>query len=239
MDKRKIYLIDNQVTQFKDICNKLKENGFEVVPSEDDFQKVLDYARIYLNKRYDPERRGRCINMLLDHIKANRPDLFIIDYKLTGCHDGRTGIHLALQLTGDDPELAKIPVLFLSRTLYNEEDVRTELEDKKFNHGWVNKGYAGMWMTHGAFFEKEVIPEIDNLLTKPEKDVYKEKVRFLKSTQRFSSYYDQLVMIEKIIDSPGEIDPLLKSYIDQCHSLKLDKNQMATIFSEIKKMLNK
>jgi hypothetical protein len=169
MNRHKILLIENQITQFKFITQKLSTD-FDVYPKISDFIKYMNYVRICLTKRYDAAtfnqglRREKALNELVEYIRENKFNLIIIDHILVGYHDGENGIHLAMKL---DKEGIKLPIIFLSRTSENNEDVKNKLPQSGItNTIWVEKGYAGQGLGNDTYFNKYVKYNINELLGK-------------------------------------------------------------------------
>ncbi len=159
----RVLIIENQVSQFKEICKKLSEY-FYVLPQINDFVKVADWTRISLTKRYDyayqqpGKRRKKTMQKLVEYITNNKVDVIIIDHILVGHHSGENGIHLARKLKDLNVEQ---PIIFLSRTERNKESVKRDLEREKITEPiWIEKGYAGKGIGDDWYFNKNVVEKI-------------------------------------------------------------------------------
>ncbi len=143
MDKCKILFIENQKTQFETITEFLttsenKKNGFEkkqsevefdIYPKMDTYDDFIDNIRVYLNNYYNrKEVKVKAENNILNFINSyalncenNKFNFIIIDHKLVGCHNSKSGIHLAELLKIKNIYYQKL--VFLSRSTPNDKQV--------------------------------------------------------------------------------------------------------------------
>ena len=155
MSKRKILVIENQITQFETIRKNLDE--YEIYPALEEYELIMNLVCIRLNKRYIHDRRTEALTKLREYIVERKIELFIIDYKLSGCHDGLTGIDLAFEIQ-DRSLFPKTPVIFLSRSSSNTKEIKDHLINVE--NKWVEKGYAGLSLLEPSYFEKYIKTQI-------------------------------------------------------------------------------
>lgn len=160
-NKRRILIIENQFTQFKDIVKLLDNSGFDSFPNADNFDQYLDAIKIYLNPRYTMDRRSLFLNKLIEMTSNYNPELLIIDHILIGAHDAEDGIDLAIKFREKN---FNQPIIFFSRTEQNHIDVCVKLPKVSDNKEWISKGYSGADILEEAFFIERVIPRIQYLL---------------------------------------------------------------------------
>lgn len=161
----KILVLENQVTQFEDIITALKKAfsnrrnlTISTHPSKQDWLRIMNLVRIFLNPRYSSERQNIAIDKLKEYIESITPDYLIIDYRLSGSHNGKKGTFLARKLKTLG---IMAPILFLSRTDHNDEDVKKEIEKEALGDcEWIPKGYAGSDIGDDSYFEKYVVENI-------------------------------------------------------------------------------
>lgn len=162
MNKKKIFLIENQLTQFRDIRFALKSGGFEVYPDEENFKSLIDLVRINLNPRYDKDLRDEVLVSIIEEVKIINPDLLIIDHILVGNDSADDGIDLAKRLHSILPPK---PILFFSRSPHNSFFIIEKLSTFHGEYEWVAKGYWGNPNLEESIFTKVVFPKIDILLS--------------------------------------------------------------------------
>jgi len=184
--KSTIVLIENQKYQFETIVDNMGAH-FAVYPPLDCFKGFIDDVRVYLNLRFPKTMRDGCKAAILARLKnGNNPDLFIIDYKLIGNHDGRKGTDLAIMLA---QEFSGVPMIFLSRTEKTraiEEDITTLTAEGTTTH-WVPKGFAGASILNAEYFENFVLEVIYELLDQPKIDKTRALIRIILDSDQFDS----------------------------------------------------
>lgn len=158
----RILIIDNQITQFQAIRSKL--TAYTTFPEPEEHGKVMDWVRVHLNTRYKKKRCSDAFSALVRYIEERDIDLFIMDYKLTGPHDGKTGIFLATNFVTLHPEKPQKPVIFLSGTPEKDPKVQQEELLSITHYRWVDKGYAGLSIKDAAYFKINVLNTIPDLL---------------------------------------------------------------------------
>lgn len=162
-----LLLIDNQELQFNAFAKMLRssEKEFNVFPLEGDYIKVMNYLRISLNHRYLKATRSNAWTLFESYIVQKKIDLFILDHKLIGNHEGENGIDLAVKIR-ENALFADKHIIFLSRAAQNQPDVKDGLHDKlqDGSYTWVEKGYAGLNILDIDYFKKYVIEKIDQLV---------------------------------------------------------------------------
>jgi hypothetical protein len=162
--KRRILVIENQYTQFDDITTLLDNFGYDHFPNDKQtFKTFIDWIRIYLNPRYDIDRRNSIWSNILEKTKEYDPELILIDHILVGSHTAENGIHLAVKFRNCG---ITTPFLFLSRTDINNIDVCEKITTVSLEKDWIGKGYSGADILEDAFFKEMVIPKIEALLKK-------------------------------------------------------------------------
>ncbi len=191
----KVLVIENQVTQYRMIAGELACEEFEIYPKKDNYDDMIDLVRIILNKRY-LERRTKATELFLEYLEPIKPDLFLIDHILVGCHDGDNGIHLAKKLREKGYTQ---PVLFFSRTQQSDIRVCKDIADLTGTFDWMPKGYARMGMTEANYFSDMVFPRIRKLLSTNDKDRYLPILKMVKSmlsneeqNERFNPRHEEL-----------------------------------------------
>ena len=174
-DKPRILLIENQQNQFEKIRKKLFPL-YDVFPSlteDDKYEDFIICVRIWVTNGYRDSRKQGAFDQIWNYILKNDINTLIIDYKLAGSFDGRTGLNLVNQIQGRSKQPDSnnpIPddrIIFLSRTPKNSKEIGEDnrlLLDKFY---WVEKGYAGMNILEENYFEKYIIRQLESL-SKPE-----------------------------------------------------------------------
>jgi CheY-like chemotaxis protein len=156
-DKRKILIIENQITQFKKIRENCRE--FDVFPSSDeDFLSFITWVRRYVYEKY-PDR-ALDISKIIE--KAKEVELILMDYKLGAQYNSLSGISLAKDI---NLKLQKsLPVVFMSKDHEHTKEIAKELkeyEEKGFpTYKWVHKGYFGNEILEPDYFKEIMIPSI-------------------------------------------------------------------------------
>jgi nucleoside phosphorylase len=159
--KRKILIIENQITQFKDIIKLLDKFGYQSFPDEETFKEYIDWIRIYLNPRYTSDRRNQFWEKILAKTKDYNAEVIIIDHILVGSHNAEDGINLAIKFRESG---ITQPIIFFSRTDVNSIDICNRLPNVSGKKDWIFKGYSRADILEPSFFEKEVIPKIKNFM---------------------------------------------------------------------------
>lgn len=151
-----ILLVENQKAQYGKVHGRLE--AFIVFPVPEEYDLFMEWVRIWVNTGYKKPRRDTVFNQIKEYIQKKGIRLLIMDYKISGNYDGRSGLDLAQELVAQ-PGLQHLQVLYLSRTPYNSKDLeeKRHLVDEK---DWVEKGYAGMNILEPHYFEKYVKTEI-------------------------------------------------------------------------------
>ncbi len=220
-NSKKIILIENQYSQFKQIYQHLIQAGFTVYPSDklEDFKNFIDIIKIFLNKRYggieEGSRRSIVFNEILNIIKNNfKPSLFIIDYILIGHHEGQTGIYLGQML-----RKSKItePILFLSKAARNNNDILFNLGKELEPRDWCDKGYAGEDILDEEYFTNHVLVKINEMIKKVD-DHYFNIINGILNSGKFD--FDDNIKVEalsylKNIVVTGIISDHEKSVLDK------------------------
>jgi hypothetical protein len=174
----KIAIIENQITHFKDVCQKLRscENDLEIVPTEDDYLTITNWARIYLDTRYEKTKRKNAQAKLKNFIEKENPALMVVDHILLGFtldkNKNPDGITLITDLWIVSQAIKRIPVLFLSSSLYNDPTVTKRIQGINENHDikikpdWKNKKLSIFQEPIGdiSYFEETIVPAIKKLV---------------------------------------------------------------------------
>ena len=161
---KKIVIIENQLTQFEKIRNKLAycEEAYSIYPDIDSYKEFLDWIRIYLDTRYEEKRRSNFFGKIVNKIKEENPDLLIIDHILVGCHSGKTGIDLALRLRMEG-EIAT-PILFLSRSDLNTPHISSQYPKIAEPREWVSKNSKKKENLEDTYFNSHIMERIIEVL---------------------------------------------------------------------------
>lgn len=221
MKKRKILLIENQFSQFKEIYNRLYE--FEVFPPLEEYGQVMDLVRVFLNERYPPQLRSLAETHLKSYVKDNQFDLYIIDYRLTGCHDGRKGDYLASKLRGFQSAGITVPVLFLSGHPKNEENVLRTFEDMPEPKAWVEKGYASSRIIDNDYFDLHVLSAIRKMLGASKEERIYEQLMRLKNDPRYEAAFQAFTLIETEYKTSGEFSMASEEFIKEIMETNLNE----------------
>lgn len=120
----KVLVVEDEVIVAEDVRSKLQANGYEVTGIVDTFDKALE------------------------SVKANRPDIMILDIRIKG---EITGVETAIILAGQFEK--PIPVVFLTAFSESEFPVLKALEEYTF----IKK----------PFTEKALFEAIEKSLTSP------------------------------------------------------------------------
>lgn len=213
---KKIVIIENQLTQFEKIRNKLAycEEAYSIYPDIDSYKEFLDWIRIYLDTRYEEKRRSNFFGKIVNKIKEENPDLLIIDHILVGCHSGKTGIDLALRLRMEG-EIAT-PILFLSRSDLNTPHISSQYPKIAEPREWVSKNSKKKENLEDTYFNSHIMETIKKLLEK-ERATIKERI------------INQLR--DRSADTPTEskmentINELTKQFIDKLNNNSIVANE--------------
>lgn len=176
----KILVIENQWTQFEKIRDKLLTCGeaYNIYPSDDNSHKqFLDWIRICLDTRYGGDRRMKYRQIVIEYIKNYNPDLIIIDHILVGCHNGETGIDLAIYLRKEGN--ISVPILFLSRSDINTPNICKQYPEIDEPRIWIPKGFKGKENLERDYFKDTVLKAIKKLLKKKKPTLKEEIINLL------------------------------------------------------------
>ncbi len=165
----KIIIFENQYVHFKIIGEMLSHHGFKVFPAldEDDdvtlqnFKEVMDPIRICINLAYGYELRMKAFAKVSSFIKHIKPDLIIVEFKLSSNSNSQSGIDLAMQLRNNDVDS---PIMFLSQTPFNNIAVIKNIGAVVPPYKWITKGYSDDTIISSDYFNKEVIPQINMII---------------------------------------------------------------------------
>lgn len=165
-EKRKILIVENQITQFNKIFENFG-NEYDTHPGKEDFLKFITWVRRYVYTNYPANIREEDFSNIIE--KAKDVELILMDYKLGASYMCLSGIILAQKI---NLELKKngqtLPVVFMSKDEEHTKKIADELEDYKKifpNCIWVRKGYFGDEILKPEYFQKKVIQEgIEELL---------------------------------------------------------------------------
>lgn len=195
---KKILVIENQITQFETVVEKLTNAGHDTFPefknkNPEHFNRFITWVSIWLNRNYK-ERRGKSLEKITTDVKKWGIDLFIIDYRLGGSSESFTGIDLALELARENMFPNK-PFIFLSRTPENTKELELD-RLRKIEYEWVEKGYSGRSLYENDYFNRYVVGAIENLVTtttiitkENETKKYREIIKELLQHQSISREY--------------------------------------------------
>ncbi|MDB5141656.1 MAG: hypothetical protein JWQ66_369 [Mucilaginibacter sp.] len=232
VDKQQILVIENQRIQYETLAERLPE--YHILPVMADYSEMTDCVRIWLNERYSPEWRDQVFSHLLSMIEQwDKIDLLIIDYKLSGCHDGHTGMKLAEDFR--KTELLKdIPILFLSRTPENEEMVMDELK-KISNAHWIPKSYAGALNLDRVYFDKQVKKMLPQLIQQPEKDRLLNILETLINKRLFEDIKEQLTTFRDSYATTSHMSDSQHELVERMFNLgeRLTPNDIRTIGNQL------
>jgi hypothetical protein len=241
--KIKIAIIENQITHFKKIYDRLKDNGnnFEIVPKkdEDEYIKITNWARIYLDSRYGQEKREKARDALKEFLEKAELDLIIIDHVLLGFTLDLTmnpdGIKLINDLWEISEVIKKIPVIFLSSAHPNDFTVLKRLQ--KINNDdtikikpvWEHKKPTATSGPIGdnAYFKQIIIPTIIELVDKAKSLTKGEKLAI--KLEELNERFQRAKTIPKLY----EIEEKYQTIINYCRSDQLDNDFLEEIGSLI------
>lgn len=238
---KKILVLDNQYSEYETICNRLPSDYCEVFPSPKEFMTVIDWVRIVLNTRYELKKTKKATENLITYIQSVNPDLFIIDYKISGSHDGRTGIDLAVILW-DKTNFPEIPILFLTRAATDDEKLmngKSEFDSNfpsaKTACNWVNKGYGGLDKSPATYFNKHVLSKICKLISETWLEKFGEKIAKLKRRGDYDKFWGLLDEILDQVNLTNKIEPLTRQVIDDlCKKPIRDEEEIRKLLNSIK-----
>lgn len=199
-DPRKIAIFENQVIQFRCLYAFLRKRGFKVWPvsekepdkpftdtdfQDDQFRELMNAVHVYLNLQYSSlaigddqinqvdDYRTRCRDYFLDSLKEWKPDLIIIDHKLSAPMHSYDGFDLASLLMDKG---INVPVLFLSRSDPSSKVVMDGMQSIKNKDRvvWRPKGYQGKLVLDDDFLCTVVLKDIMDLLAYSDSDLFPE-----------------------------------------------------------------
>lgn len=199
-DPRKIAIFENQVIQFRCLYAFLRKRGFKVWPvsekepdkpftdtdfQDDQFRELMNAVHVYLNLQYSSlaigddqinqvdDYRARCRDYFLDSLKEWKPDLIIIDHKLSAPMHSYDGFDLASLLMDKG---INVPVLFLSRSDPSSKVVMDGMQSIKNKDRvvWRPKGYQGKLVLDDDFLCTVVLKDIMDLLAYSDSDLFPE-----------------------------------------------------------------
>lgn len=178
---KKILVIENQWTQFEKIRDKLItcEEAYEVYPDKYSYKEFLDWIRICLDTRYEGERRMKYLLRITNKVRDENPDLLIIDHILVGCHNGETGIDLALNLRIKGK--IATPILFLSRSDLNTPHISSQYPKIAEPREWVSKNSNNKETLEDNHFNCHIMDTIKKLLEKKRPSVKERIIEQLKT----------------------------------------------------------
>lgn len=206
---------------------------FEIIP-DDTYDNFIDNIRVYLNNNYEDRIRQIALINILSFIDAwnanDKFDFIIIDHKLVGCHNSKSGIHLAELLKNRDAYNYKI--IFLSRNTTNDKQVTKEFAEVSLatsDYIWITKGYAGVAILQEDYFRTQVIDKIKLLFQAQYKLSLKEVILSIhEKIKKVAKAYSRLNK-DDINMLLGKYDPnkpkLIQSFENKIESLrKIIKN---------------
>lgn len=213
---KKIVIIENQLTQFEKIRNKLAycEDTYNIYPDIDSYKEFLDWIRIYLDTRYEEKRRLNFFRKIVNKIKEENPDLLIIDHILVGCHSGKTGIDLALKLRTEGK--IATPILFLSRSDLNTPHISSQYPKIAEPREWVSKNSKKKENLEDAYFNDHIMDIIKKLLKK-ERTPIKDRI--------INQLRDKSTNIPDDSDMENIINKLTKQFIDYLNNNSIVANE--------------
>ena len=230
-EKRVIGIIENQITQYEIISKQLEINGYQVFPSCDEYSTFIDWIRIFIDKRYVHARKERYFAMIKSALLAANIDLFILDYKLSGAHDGLNGAELALNIQGI-MRYQKAPFFFLSRATANIKEVDDQLK-LLGSAVWVEKGYAGAGMLEENYFKTHVIDKIAIMFDAPLQQRIKEILSWVMEQPVVHEFIDVL----KVLDNKSFLTEEDIQFIEELEFIpKLTDSEIKSIFKKHKKL---
>lgn len=163
---------------------------FEIYPRKDGtYDNFIDNVRVHLNNNYKDKINfiaQTYITKLIDVLNAeDKFDFVIIDHKLVGCHNSRSGVHLAELLRKHNAY--KYKIIFLSRNTSNDKQVTKEFSEVSLtasDYIWITKGYAGVAILQEDYFRTQVINEIKRLFQSQDKQSIDDVIRDLRENIR-------------------------------------------------------
>lgn len=189
-------IIDNQFADYRLIYDKIQSVEYDVYPKpdreknpDDYYTKIIDYVRIYLNPYYQ-ERSKKALEKLILYIKNREIELLIIDYKLSGTYDGKTGVDLLIEINGSK-KIKHLNYLFLSRTSKKIESVQKKMQSLPLAVEWIEKDESGLKMDDPSYFQSHIIQKLPKLLGKP---------KFERHIDMFESFMKTEIAKDKIAD---------------------------------------
>ena len=199
-DPRKIAIFENQVIQFRCLYAFLRKRGFKVWPvsekepdkpftdtdfQDDQFRELMNAVHVYLNLQYSSlaigddqinqvdDYRTRCRDYFLESLIEWKPDLVIIDHRLSAPMHSYDGFDLASLLMDNG---INVPVLFLSRSDPSSKVVMDGMQSIKNKDRvvWRPKGYQGKLVLDDDFLCTVVLKDIMDLLAYSDSDLFPE-----------------------------------------------------------------
>lgn len=167
----KIFIIENQITQFKALKKGLVSNNVislkDVFPSDDEWPSFMNHVKIAINKDYDYIESGEYQRIakekLYNKITEEKPDLLIIDYLLGGttCEKGD---ELAKDIINNviNPQFA---IVFLSREHSTSDYDDFKEKNKGIMHiDWLSKSYSSDDVLEDNYIKNVLCREIKAIL---------------------------------------------------------------------------
>lgn len=167
---KSILIIENQFLQYEILRKGLQNDSIYVIPSErKDYERLISAVKVYLNRSgYSCSYRDECFDYIKKHIQGNDGlvvDLIVMDNKLGGSTVCNTGLDLAFDIWKKiNPS---VPILFLSRTDYAEEQrfmQISEMKEKNYHFEWLMKGFLGEETMQELFVKKTVLKKVGQML---------------------------------------------------------------------------
>lgn len=220
-----LLLIDNQLLQYIEFSKMLSNYGHAVFPIESDFKRIMGLVKMTLNHRFVYSIRQQAIKELEIYIKEEikKIDVFILDHKLIGNHQGKNAFYL-LEKLREINDFRGIPVIFFSRTPRSHSDVKDIFDVlEKQNCIWVEKGYAGKYIIDEKYFEKFVINKIPELIAAEEFNSLLSKAKLLILDNRFETY---LYILNSIIKNAEKEKSFNSKEKDLIKNLPLSNERM-------------
>ena len=221
MGTHNLLIIENQQSQFNIIFDLLK-NHYNNFPLKDEYIKFIDCVRVWINEEYNLEYRNLAFSYILSIIEnsSNNISAILMDQILGGADHCLNGIDLAKEINIKlvEKKLNPIAVLFLSKTESNNKSILHKfIEYKKTypNTNWIHKGYFGDEILEEGYFTKNVLPEIENLLSKSKTQIIIDRL---------------MIKRPKIIGSSDDIDREITKMTDLIiEKLKYNKLDLSLI----------
>ena len=92
----RVLLIENQISQYNVIKSFILNGRYTVYPlSLTEYVDLINLVKIILNKFYPKDIIANAKENFINLLNAYRPNVIIIDFKLSGSVKGDTGVELA------------------------------------------------------------------------------------------------------------------------------------------------